>query len=259
VSEDMVAGAAARPAALFELAGKVALVTGGSRGLGREMVLAFAAAGADVVIASRKLDNCKALAEEVEANGRRALPVACHVGHWGECDELAERAYEHFGKVDILVNNAGMSPLAPSSAETSEELFDKVIGVNFKGPFRLSALIGERMYGGDGGSIINISSSGALFPAPRYGPYAGAKAALNALTTVFAREFAPKVRVNTISAGPFLTDISKHWPEESKRTWRNAAGRAGDPAEVVTTALYLASAASSFTTGSLIRVDGGLY
>ncbi len=247
------------PGALFDLTGKVALVTGGSRGLGREMVLAFAAAGADVIIASRKLDNCKALAEEIETNGRRALPVACHVGHWDECDELAERAYAHFGKVDILVNNAGMSPLAPSSAETSEELFDKVIGVNFKGPFRLTALIGQRMYDGDGGSVINVSSSGALFPSPRYGPYAGAKAALNALTGVFAREFAPKVRVNTISAGPFLTDISKHWPEESKRTWHNAAGRAGEPAEVVTTALYLASSASSFTTGSLIRVDGGLY
>ena len=247
------------PAALFDLTGKVALVTGGSRGLGREMVLAFAAAGADVVIASRKLDNCKALAEVIEATGRRALPVACHVGHWNECDELADRAYEHFGKVDILVNNAGMSPLAPSSAETSEELFDKVIGVNFKGPFRLSAVIGQRMYDGDGGSIINISSSGALFPAPRFGPYAGAKAALNALTTVFAREYGPKVRVNTLSAGPFLTDISKHWSEESKRSWHNAAGRAGNPEEVVTTALYLASGASSFTTGSLIRVDGGLY
>jgi len=247
------------PAGLFGLTGKVALVTGGSRGLGREMVLAFASAGADVIIASRKLDNCKALAEEIEATGRRALPVACHVGHWNECDELADRAYEHFGKVDILVNNAGMSPLAPSSAETSEELFDKVIGVNFKGPFRLSAVIGQRMYDGDGGSIINISSSGALFPAPRFGPYAGAKAALNALTTVFAREYAPKVRVNTLSAGPFLTDISKHWSEESTRSWHNAAGRAGEPEEVVTTALYLASAASSFTTGSLIRVDGGLY
>jgi NAD(P)-dependent dehydrogenase (short-subunit alcohol dehydrogenase family) len=247
------------PADLFDLTGKVALVTGGSRGLGREMVLAFAAAGADVVIASRKLDSCEALAKEIEATGRRALPVACHVGHWDECSDLADRAYEHFGRVDILVNNAGMSPLAPSSAETSEELFDKVIGVNFKGPFRLTALIGQRMYDGDGGSVINISSSGALFPAPRFGPYAGAKAALNALTNVFAREFAPKVRVNTISAGPFLTDISKHWPEPSKRTWHNAAGRAGEPAEIVTTALYLASAASSFTTGSLIRVDGGLY
>ena len=123
-----------------------------------------------------------------------------------------------------------MSPLAPSSAETSEELFDKVIGVNFKGPFRLCALIGQRMYDGDGGSIINVSSSGALFPAPRFGPYAGAKAALNALTTVFAREFAPKVRVNTLSAGPFLTDISKHWPEREQADLAQrgrAAGRAG--------------------------------
>ena len=246
-------------AALFDLTGKVALVTGGSRGLGREMVLAFAGAGADVIIASRKLDNCKALAEEIEATGRRALPVACHVGHWDECDELADRAYQRFGRVDVLVNNAGMSPLAPSSAETSEELFDKVIGVNFKGPFRLTALVGQRMYDGDGGSIINVSSSGALFPSPRFGPYAGAKAALNALTSVFAREFAPRVRVNTLSAGPFLTDISKHWPQESERAWHNAAGRAGSPEEVVTTALYLASPASSYTTGSLIRVDGGLY
>jgi NAD(P)-dependent dehydrogenase (short-subunit alcohol dehydrogenase family) len=254
-----VTDAEADPVALFSLTGKVALVTGGSRGLGREMVLAFARAGADVVIASRKLDNCRALAEEVEASGRRALPVACHVGRWPECDALAERAYEHFGQVDILVNNAGISPLAASSAETSQDLFDKVIGVNFKGPFRLSALIGQRMYDAGGGSIINVSSSGALFPAPRYGPYAGAKAALNALTAVFAREYAPRVRVNTLSAGPFLTDVAKHWPEESKRSWKNAAGRAGAPKEVVTTALYLASAASSYTTGSLVRVDGGLY
>jgi len=180
------------PAPLFDLTGKVAVVTGGSRGLGREMVLAFANAGADVVIASRKLDNCQALAEEIEAStGRKALPVACHVGHWEDCDALADRAYAHFGQVDILVNNAGMSPLAPSSGQTSEELFDKVIGVNFKGPFRLSAVIGQRMYDGEGGSIINVSSSGALFPAPRFGPYAGAKAALNTLTTVFARVRAP--------------------------------------------------------------------
>jgi NAD(P)-dependent dehydrogenase (short-subunit alcohol dehydrogenase family) len=253
------AAKAAGPAALFDLTGKVALVTGGSRGLGREIVLGFAAAGADVVIASRKLDNCQALADEIQATGRRALAVACHVGHWEDCDALADRAYGHFGQVDVLVNNAGMSPLAPSSAETSEELFDKVIGVNFKGPFRLSAVIGQRMYDAGGGSIINVSSSGALHPAPRYGPYAGAKAALNALTMVFARELAPRVRVNTLSAGPFLTDIAKHWPPESERKWHNAAGRPGEPAEIVTTALYLASPASSYTTGSLIRVDGGLY
>ncbi|MFI9834688.1 SDR family NAD(P)-dependent oxidoreductase [Streptomyces sp. NPDC051913] len=247
------------PAELFDLSGKVALVTGGSRGLGREMVLAFAAAGADVVIASRKADACEKVAEEVHALGRRALPVAAHVGHWADLARLTDTAYDAYGKVDVLVNNAGMSPLAPSSAETSEELFDKIIGVNFKGPFRLASLIGQRMSEGAGGSIINVSSSGALFPQPRFGPYAGAKAALNALTTVFALEYGPKVRVNTLSAGPFLTDISKAWSQEKRRTTRSAAGRPGRPEEIITTALYLASDASSYTTGSLIRVDGGLY
>ncbi|MEX5637746.1 SDR family NAD(P)-dependent oxidoreductase [Parafrankia sp. FMc2] len=244
---------------LFDLTGKVALVTGGSRGLGREMVLAFACAGADVVITSRKAENCQSVGGEVEALGRKALPYACHVGHWDELELLADAAYDAFGKVDILVNNAGMSPLAPSSVETSEELFDKVVGVNFKGPFRLGSLIGSRMAAGDGGSIINVSSSGALFPLPGFGPYAGAKAALNALTTVLALEYRPKVRVNTLSAGPFLTDISKAWTEEDRTRIRSAIGHPGRPEEIISTALYLASPASSYTTGALLRVDGGLY
>jgi len=244
---------------LFSLKGKVALVTGGSRGLGREMVLAFARAGADVVIASRKLPACEETAREVEALGRKALPVSAHVGKWEEVDALVDTAYAHFGKVDILVNNAGLSPVAPSSEETSEELFDKVVAVNFKGPFRLGSLVGRRMADGDGGSIINISSSGAIFPAPKFGPYAGAKAALNTLAGVFGREYGPTVRVNTISAGPFLTDISKGWGDDARTGLRSAAGRPGETSEIVTTALYLASAASSFTTGSLIRVDGGLF
>lgn len=256
----MTAEPARPPAAdLFDLSGKVALVTGGSRGLGLEMVRAFAAAGADVVITSRKLDSCEAAAEEVRNLGRRALPVAAHVGHWDDLARLADTAYAEFGKVDILVNNAGMSPLAPSSVETGEELFDKVVGVNFKGPFRLGSLIGSRMADGDGGSIINVSSSGALMPQPRFGPYAGAKAALNALTTVLALEYGPTVRVNTLSAGPFLTDISKAWPEQNRTRTRSAIGRPGRPEEIVGTALYLASDASSYTTGALIRVDGGLY
>lgn len=247
------------PDKLFDLSGRVALVTGGSRGLGLEMVRAFAAAGADVVIASRKIDNCEAAAEEVRALGRRALAVATHVGHWQEHERLADLAYGEFGHVDILVNNAGMSPLAPSSSETTEELFDKVVGVNFKAPFRLTSIVAPRMVEAGGGSVINVSSSGALMPQPRFGPYAGAKAALNALTTVFALEYGPAVRVNTISAGPFLTDISKAWDETSRRRTRSAIGRPGNPHEIVGTALYLASDASSFTTGALIRVDGGLY
>ncbi|HTO40250.1 MAG TPA: SDR family NAD(P)-dependent oxidoreductase, partial [Rhizomicrobium sp.] len=134
----------------ISLENKIALITGGSRGLGREMALAFARAGADIIIASRKLDSCEQVAHEVEKLGRKALPFAAHVGTWTDNDKLAEAAYAHFGRVDILVNNAGMSPMAPSLTETSESLFDKVIDVNFKGPFRLSSLIGERMVKGAG-------------------------------------------------------------------------------------------------------------
>ena len=243
----------------FDLTGKVALVTGGSRGLGREIALAFADAGADVIVTSRKLEACEEVAKEIEARGRRALAYACHVGHWDELPGLVDAAYEAFGRIDILVNNAGMSPLAPSSVETSEELFDKVVAVNFKGPFRLGALVGSRMQADGSGVIINVSSSGALMPQPRFGPYAGAKAALNVLTQVLALEYGPQVRVNTLSAGPFLTDISTSWSEEARTASRSALGRPGKPEEVVTTALYLASPLSSYTTGALVRVDGGLY
>ena len=199
----------------MDYSNKIALVTGGSRGLGKEMVLAFARAGADVVIASRKLENCETLAAEVEAMGRRALPYGCHVGHWDEVGALADAAYDHFGRVDVLVNNAGMSPLYPSLEEVSEELFDKVIGVNLKGPYRLSAIVGSRMAAGDGGVILNISSTGSVHPSPNAEPYGAAKAGLNALTRSLAFAYRPKVRVNCVLAGPFLTDISKAWDMEA--------------------------------------------
>jgi NAD(P)-dependent dehydrogenase (short-subunit alcohol dehydrogenase family) len=242
----------------FDLSGKVALVTGGSRGLGLAMARAFAAHGAEIIIASRKAENCaKAAREIVEATGRRAIGIGAHMGEWGDIDRLVDAAYAAFGRVNILVNNAGMSPVAASSAETSEALFDKVVSVNFKGPFRLAALVGERMSAGDGGSIINVSSIGAIRPQPAYGPYAGAKAALNAITTAHAFEFAPKVRVNAILPGSFRTDIAKAWPPEKEQNLLSAIKRYGEPEEIVSTALYLASDASSFTTGALIRVDGG--
>ena len=243
----------------FDLIGKIARVTGGSRGLGRQMVLAFARAGADVVVVSRDRDACERVAAEAEALGRRAWAFACHVGRWDEVDRLVDAVYEDPGRVDVLVNNAGMSPLAPSLVDTSEDLFDKVVAVNFKGPFRLGALVGRRMADGAGGSIVNVSSTGSLHPQPAFGPYAGAKAALNTLTEVLALEYGPTVRVNTLCPGPFLTDVSRYWPEEARTTARSALGRPGRPEEIVTTALYLASPASSFTTGALVRVDGGLY
>lgn len=246
---------------LFDFRGKTALVTGGSRGLGRAMVLALAARGANVAIASRKLDACEATAQEARALGTQALPYACHVGHWEELEGLANATWRHFGKVDILINNAGMSPLYPSLGAISEELFDKVMSVNFKGPFRLSALLAERMAAGDGGAIINISSTASLNPSPTSEPYGAAKAGLNAITRSFAFAYGPKVRVNCIVAGPYLTDISKAWDMaafEKRAKSSIALGRGGQPEEIVGAALYLASDAASFTTGTVMRVDGGV-
>jgi NAD(P)-dependent dehydrogenase (short-subunit alcohol dehydrogenase family) len=241
----------------FDLSGKIALVTGGSRGLGYQMVRAFAERGADVVIASRKLDNCEKVADEVRALGRRALAHQVHAARWDSIDAMVEDAYAEFGRIDILVNNAGMSPPMPSH-EVTEELFDSVVGLNFKGPFRLASQVAKRMYDGDGGVIINVSSGGALMPLPNVIPYGSSKAALNAMTRSLAAEYGPKVRVNTLSPGPFLTDITKAWPEEQRETSNNALGRNGLPEEIITAALFLASPASSYTTGALVRVDGGL-
>jgi NAD(P)-dependent dehydrogenase (short-subunit alcohol dehydrogenase family) len=247
--------------ALFSLAGKVALVTGGSRGIGREMVLAFAKAGADVVIASRKLGPCEELASEVvETIGRNALAVACHVGDWDQITTLVDVAYERFGHIDVLVNNAGMSPLYDNVLDVTKELYDKVLDVNLSGPFRLTALVGSRMAAGDGGSIINVSSGGAVRPRPNIIPYAAAKAGLNAITIGFAHAFGPTVRVNCIQSGPVLTDISKAWSENTINAGPTgfALRRFGQPNELVGAALYFASEASSFTTGAILAVDGGM-
>jgi NAD(P)-dependent dehydrogenase (short-subunit alcohol dehydrogenase family) len=248
--------------AAASLKDKVALVTGGSRGLGREMVLAFAEAGAKVIIASRKLDACESLAAEVtERFGVEALAVGANVGVWEDCDALVHAAYERFGRVDVLVNNAGMSPLYPSLDQVTEALYDKVLAVNLKGPFRLSALVGTKMAAGAGGSIINVSSAAAASPGPGALPYAAAKAGLEALTAGFMRAFGPSVRVNTIRCGAFRTDIAKAWgdltamDERAKLTM--PLGRIGEPEDIVGTALYLASDASAYCTGTTIRLDGG--
>jgi len=242
---------------LFDFSEKVVLITGGSRGLGLAMARAFASRGAHLIIASRKLESCERAAGEIRALGRRALAVSCHAGHWDEVDALVAKSYAEFGRIDILINNAGMSPVLPSSLETPEEVLDKVYALNFKGPFRLSAQVGSRMAAGHGGCIINISSYGSLRPRPDYAPYSGAKAALNALTVAHAIEFAPKVRVNAILPGSFRTDIAKHWPADKESKTDAVLRRFGEPEEIVSTALYLASPASAFTTGALIRVDGG--
>jgi NAD(P)-dependent dehydrogenase (short-subunit alcohol dehydrogenase family) len=245
----------------FDLTGKVALVTGGSRGLGRAMALGFAAAGADVVVTSRKLDACRLVATEIEkGTGRRALAVSCHVGHWDELDNLVSAAYDSFGHVDVLVNNAGMSPLYGSVTEVTERLWDSVMNVNLKGVFRLTALIGTRMASDRGGSIITVSSVGSTRPNPQILPYAAAKAGVNVLTEGFAHAFGPGVRVNCIMPGAFLTDVTAAWDMEAfqRGATRMAIPRLGYPDEIVGAALYLAGDASSYTTGSILKVDGGV-
>lgn len=242
---------------LFDLTGKVALITGGSRGLGRAIALGLADHGADLAIVSRNLESCQLVAEEVRARGRRGLALAGHMGRWDAIEAVVERAYAHFGKVNILINNAGMSPTAPSSAETPEALMDAVMALNFKGPFHMSALVGERMVAAGDGCIINISSAGSTRPTPQIAPYAGAKAALNAITVAHAQEYAPNVRVNAVLPGSFRTDVAKHWPADKEANTPAALRRFGEPEEIVTTILYLASDHSRFTTGALLRVDGG--
>jgi len=240
--------------------GKVVVVTGGSKGLGRAMSLGFAEAGADVVVASRKIGPCEEVAAEIQAAGRRALAVSCHVGDWEQCNALVEASLAEFGRIDVLVNNAGIAPVPPSLLGVTEDLFDKTIAVNLKGPLRLTALAAEHM--APGGSVINISSKAALHPTAFTVVYAAAKAGLNALTKAAADEFGPRgIRVNAIVCGTFHTDsFHNSMPSEqlqAEMAARVVLGRIASADEIVGTALYLASEASSYLTGQLILLDGG--
>ena len=226
-----------RPAELLDMTGKVAVITGGSRGIGRAVAEGFAMAGADVVIASRKLENCELAAKEIQtATGRHALPVGCHVGRWEDADVLLETVYDAFGRCDVLVNNAGMSPVYDSLTSVTQELYDKIHAVNARGPFRLAALFGTRMAEGDGGSIINVTTAGTLRPDTADLPYAMAKAGLNALTLGLAGAWAPKgprqprhargVRHRHLEGmGPGGT--SRGGVDESDETDRRARGHGG--------------------------------
>lgn len=237
---------------------KVVLVTGASRGLGRAMALGFAECGADIVATSRTADACQDVIAEVQRLGRRAVALGCHVGKWDDLPRLVDGALEAFGRIDVLINNAGIAPVAESSFAVSEELFDKIVAVNLKGPFRLSALVADHMRSAGGGSIINITSTAAIRPEPVYPVYAAVKGALNIITRSQAMEFGPTVRVNAIMAGPFWTDIARSWREEYDRNAPSAVKRIGRPEEIVSSALYLASAHSAYTTGAIIQVDGGI-
>lgn len=244
------------------MAGRVAIVTGSTRGIGKAIAWRLAREGANVIVSSRKSDVCREVAEEISAaTGVEAVGIPCHVGDWEQCDSLVADTLSRFGTIDLLVNNAGMSPLYPSLPEVSEELFWKVMAVNLGGAFRLSTLVGTHMQQGTGGVILNISSVSALKPQPHDLPYACAKAGLDAMTEGMARSFGPSVRVNSILPGMFATDVSKHWdPDDTDRMLRTstAAERLGDPEEIAELVAFLASSKSRYLTGARIKVDGGL-
>jgi NAD(P)-dependent dehydrogenase (short-subunit alcohol dehydrogenase family) len=244
------------------LTGKVAVVTGGSRGIGRAIAGGLAAEGAAVVVAGRKSGACAAAAEEIgDRHGVRTLPVTFHAASWGDCDRLADTVHAEFGRCDVLVNNAGMSPRYPDLASIDEAYYDKVSGVNLKGPFRLSIRLAELMTAGGGGSIINISTIGSLRPSKDEIVYACAKAGLNALTVALADAYGPAVRVNALLPGPVETDIAAGWPDGMRESAVRGMplARMGQPADFVGPSVWLATAASAFVTGTVIRVDGGLY
>jgi NAD(P)-dependent dehydrogenase (short-subunit alcohol dehydrogenase family) len=245
----------------FDLKGRVAVVTGGSRGLGRAISLGLAEAGATVAIASRKLPTCEALAAEIAAAGGKASAHAFDATSWDDCDRLFAEVNERWGGADILVNNAGKSPVEPSSVGTNEAAFDHIIAVNLRAAFRLSALFGSQMAERDGGAIVNVSSTGSLRPDPSFTPYAAAKSGLNTMTKCFAIEYGPKVRVNTVMPGPFHTDGTKAWSRSEGFTeharLHQPLGRGGEPEEIVGAVLYLVSDFSSFVTGAQLTVDGG--
>ncbi|QRY42700.1 glucose 1-dehydrogenase [Mycolicibacterium boenickei] len=246
--------------ASFDLTGRTALVTGGSRGIGREIVETLAQAGADVVIVSRKADACHRAATEVTAaTGRHAYPLPGNVSDWAECDRIADAAYRQAGRVDILVNNAGASLLYDDVTAIDEGMFDKMIALNLKGHFRLTALIGSRMATAGTGSVVNVSTISAQTGAAHAIVYAAAKAGLNNLTKSFAERFAPAVRVNAVMPGAVETDVMASWTAaERQRACATALmGRVGQPAEIAGAVLYLASDAASFTTGQVLAVDGG--
>jgi len=244
---------------LFDLTDKVCVVTGGSRGLGREMVLAFAERGADVVIASRKLENCEAVAEEVRALGRRALPVAYHAASWDGADELAAAAYAEFGRVDVLVNNAGYNRNAPIFTMKLED-YDAVAGLA-RGTWYLTKLVLRRFMLRSGGRIVNVSSVVGHTGNAGQIPYTMAKAGLDAFTRSLAQEVQGRdVLVNSVAPGFIDTEMTGVLPDDvrARILERIPLGRMGRPEEVAEVVTFLATSAS-YVTGSVIHVNGGMY
>ncbi len=252
----------------FSLEGKVAVVTGGSRGIGRGIAFGLAQAGADVVVTSRKLPDLEAVAGEIKALGRKAVPIAAHLGRIENIPTLVDQIMKEFGRIDILVNNAGASPAMGTVLECEERLWDTIMNLNLKGLYFMSQAVARIMKDQGGGSIIHISSMDGIKPEPYVGIYSISKAGVIMATKSMALELAPyNIRVNSIAPGPISTKmLDSHWfhlPEEQAKAEKEKAARMvplkriGEPDEIAGAAIYLASDASSFTTGETILIDGG--
>ena len=253
----------------FSLEGKVALVTGASRGIGRATALGFANAGADVAITSRKQPDLDVVAEEIRQTGRKALPIASHGGRMENHIALVDAVVKEFGRLDILVNNAATSPAVSSVLETEERLWDTIMNVNLKGLYFLSQAAARVMKEQGGGRIINVASSDGIKPAHTRSVYSTAKAAVMTVTKSFAGELAQyNIRVNAIAPGAIdtkmLNNIWGDLPEEQQESIRAQMtqsmplGHIGIPDEIVGAMIYFASDASSYLTGQTLLIDGGV-
>ena len=250
---------------LFDLAGKVAIVTGSTKGIGRAMVSGLAAAGASVVVSSRKQALCDEVAAEVRSeSGVRVLGLACHVGDWDAIPGFVEAVVAHFGRIDVLVNNAGINPTPMTATQMTLDYWRKMFSVNLEGPLRMSQCVAPVMRDGGGGSIINIGTMAAYSGGPNVCAYGASKAALVNLTKSNAQEWAPwNVRVNALSPGPFKSEMVDG-ADRVRPGFKEliASGtmqkRIADASEIVGPVVYLASDASSFVTGDDISVSGGM-
>ncbi len=247
----------------LSLEGKVALVTGGSRGIGRAIALAFADAGADLAISGRKLPGLEVVAGEIRALGRRALPVAAHNKEPADLRRLVEQVKAEYGRIDILVNNAATNPIMAPLLDTEEAAFEAILDTNLKGYFLLSQMAARMMIEqGGGGHILNISSIGGIRPMKGLGAYCISKAGINMLTKALALELgAHNIRVNALAPGIVQTRFSQAlWDNQSimaEEMSRTPLGRISQPEEVARMALTLVSEAAAYITGQVIVMDGG--